>query len=46
LIVPANTSSPTSLSIGSDSPVTGAWLTALPPATTVPSSGIFSPAAR
>ena len=29
LIVPANTSSPGALSTGSDSPVTGAWLTAL-----------------
>ena len=43
LMVPANTSSPGALSIGSDSPVTGAWLTALCPATTAPSSGIFSP---
>ena len=43
LIVPANTSSPGALSTGSDSPVTGAWLTALWPATTSPSSGIFSP---
>ena len=43
LMVPANTSSPGALSIGSDSPVTGAWLTSLWPATTAPSSGIFSP---
>ena len=43
LIVPAKTSSPALLSIGSDSPVTGAWLTALTPATTSPSSGTFSP---
>ena len=43
LMVPANTSSPGAFSAGSDSPVTGAWLTALCPATTSPSSGIFSP---
>ena len=43
LMVPANTSSPGALSTGSDSPVTGAWLTALAPATTSPSSGTFSP---
>ena len=43
LIVPAKTSSPGPLSIGSDSPVTGAWLTWLSPAATRPSSGIFSP---
>jgi hypothetical protein len=30
-------------STGSDSPVTGAWLTWLSPAATTPSSGIFSP---
>ena len=43
LMVPANTSSPGCLSTGSDSPVIGAWLTSLAPATTRPSSGIFSP---
>ena len=43
LIVPANTSSPVRFSAGSDSPVTGAWLTWLSPAATTPSSGIFSP---
>ena len=43
LIVPANTSAPGDLSAGSDSPVTGAWFTSLWPATTSPSSGIFSP---
>ena len=42
-MVPANTSSPGCLSTGSDSPVTGAWLTSLSPALTTPSSGIFSP---
>ena len=41
LIVPANTSSPAVFSIGSDSPVTGAWFTWLSPASTRPSSGTF-----
>ncbi len=43
LIVPANTSAPGVFSTGSDSPVTGAWLTWLSPAPTRPSIGIFSP---
>ena len=43
LMVPANTGSPGALSIGSDSPVIGAWLTSDRPARTSPSSGIFSP---
>ncbi len=43
LMLPANTSSPGPLSTGSDSPVTGAWLTALTPSMTTPSSGSFSP---
>jgi len=43
LMVPANTGSPGTLSTGMLSPVTGAWLTALVPTATVPSSGMRSP---
>ncbi len=42
-MVPANTSAPAAFSAGALSPVIGAWLTALVPATTVPSSGMRSP---
>ena len=42
-MVPPNTLSPTALSTGRLSPVTGAWFTALAPAVTVPSSGIRPP---
>ncbi len=41
--VPANTSSPTVLSMGTLSPVIGDWSTALSPSTTSPSTGTFSP---
>ena len=43
LMVPANTSSPSVFSTGSDSPVIGAWLTSERPFLTMPSSAIFSP---
>jgi hypothetical protein len=43
LIVPANTSPPGSLLTGTLSPVIGAWLTALLPEITRPSSAIRSP---
>ena len=43
LMVPANTSSPSALSTGSDSPVIGAWLTSERPFLTMPSSASFSP---
>ena len=45
LIVPAKTSSPLALSTGALSPVMGAWLTALMPSITVPSSPKRSPGA-
>ena len=43
LIVPANTSSPSPFSTGSDSPVIGAWFTSDRPLRTMPSSANFSP---
>ena len=43
LTVPAKTRSPAARGTGSDSPVIGAWLTSLAPATTSPSSAMRSP---
>ena len=43
LFVPPNTSSPTDLSTGSDSPVIFAWLMADSPEMILPSAGMLSP---
>ena len=43
LTVPAKTRSPAARATGSDSPVIGAWLTSLAPATTSPSRAMRSP---
>ena len=46
LMLPANTASPGALSTGMLSPVIGAWLMALQPSVTTPSSGTRSPGFR